>query len=62
MIDHILVSKTLFDKIQFVDIYRGYKEYCGKYNSDHYPVIVDFVLNKIDVYYNLTIMYYNKLV
>ena len=43
MIDHILVSKTLFDKIQFVDIYHGYKEYCGKYNSDHYPVIVDFL-------------------
>ena len=42
MIDHILVSKSLFDKIQFVDIYHGYKEYCGKYNSDHYPVIVDF--------------------
>lgn len=43
MIDHILVTKTLFDKIQFVDIYHGYKEYCGKYNSDHYPVMVDFL-------------------
>ena len=23
-------------------IYHGYKEYCGKMNSDHYPVIVEF--------------------
>ena len=41
MIDHILVSKYLYDKISNVFVYK-YDEYCGTYNSDHYPVIVDF--------------------
>ena len=44
MIDHILVSNHLFDKIERVEFYHQYSEYCGKYNSDHYPIIVDFVL------------------
>jgi exonuclease III len=30
------------DKVKNVMIYQEYAEYCGKYNSDHYPVIVDF--------------------
>lgn len=42
MIDHVLVTPNLFDKITSADIYHGYKEYCGKMNSDHYPVIVEF--------------------
>jgi exonuclease III len=42
MIDHILVSPNLFDKIENVRFYHEYDEYCGKYNSDHYPIIVDF--------------------
>lgn len=42
MIDHILVSDSLLDKVVYTDIYHGYKEYCGKMDSDHYPVIVDF--------------------
>lgn len=42
MIDHILISEGLFSKITKGSIYHGYKEYCGKYNSDHYPVIVEF--------------------
>ena len=42
MIDHILVSPKLQDIIKSVNIYHGYREYCGKYDSDHYPVIVDF--------------------
>lgn len=42
MIDHVLVSESLFDKISNAFIYHGYKEYCGKWNSDHYPVVVDF--------------------
>jgi exonuclease III len=44
MIDHILVSKALIDKITQVFFYHGYEEYCGTYNSDHYPVVVDFIL------------------
>ncbi len=44
MIDHILVSDGIYDKIVDTFIYHGYIEYCGKYNSDHYPVVVDFEL------------------
>lgn len=44
MIDHILVTKNIQDKIDDVFIYHGYDEFCGKYNSDHFPVVVDFKL------------------
>ena len=44
LIDHILTTSNLKNKIQNAFIYHGYKEYCGKWNSDHYPVVVDFVL------------------
>jgi exonuclease III len=43
MIDHILVTPNIDKKIMNAYIYHGYKEYCGKWNSDHYPVVVDFV-------------------
>ena len=42
MIDHILVTDLLKKYIANVFIYHNYAEYCGKYNSDHYPVVVDF--------------------
>jgi len=42
MIDHILVSKYLFDRIVNVFVYQKYSEFCGTYNSDHYPLVVDF--------------------
>jgi exonuclease III len=42
MIDHILTTKYLQDKIKNAFIYQGYKEYCGKMDSDHYPIVVDF--------------------
>ena len=41
MIDHVLMSSKIFNKISQVSIYHGYKEYCDKLNSDHYPVVVD---------------------
>jgi hypothetical protein len=41
MIDHILVSENILNKITNAFIYQGYDEYCGKYNSDHYPVVID---------------------
>jgi exonuclease III len=44
MIDHILVTSKIDDKIINAYIYHGYKEYCGKYDSDHFPVVVDFIL------------------
>jgi exonuclease III len=44
MIDHILVTDSIKKYIFDVFIYHGYDEYCGKYNSDHYPVVVDLQL------------------
>ncbi len=44
MIDHILVTPGLQGKIVNTFIYHGYQEYCGKYDSDHYPLIIDLVL------------------
>jgi exonuclease III len=42
MIDHILVTPGLASKVKGAFVYHGYEEFCGTYNSDHYPVIVDF--------------------
>jgi exonuclease III len=44
MIDHILVSDLIKNNIYSSFIYHGYDEYCGKYDSDHYPVIIDLIL------------------
>lgn len=43
MIDHILVTQKIKNMIVNVSFYHGYSEYCGKYNSDHYPVVVDLI-------------------
>ena len=43
MIDHILVTSKINNKIVNAFIYHGYKEYCGKWNSDHWPVVIDFI-------------------
>jgi exonuclease III len=44
MIDHILVTPQLVTKIAQAFVYHGYPEFCGTYNSDHYPLVVDFIL------------------
>lgn len=44
MIDHILVTKPLKKNIINAFIYHGYQEFCGKYNSDHFPVVIDLLL------------------
>ena len=44
MIDHVLVTDAIRHNILDVFIYHGYDEYCGKYNSDHYPVVIDLTL------------------
>lgn len=44
MIDHILVTDAIKHNIVDVFIYHGYDEFCGKYNSDHFPVVVDLIL------------------
>jgi exonuclease III len=41
LIDHILVTEKIKDKIINTFIYHDYDEYCGKYDSDHYPLIID---------------------
>mmetsp|Transcript_17905 Transcript_17905/g.25182 ORF Transcript_17905/g.25182 Transcript_17905/m.25182 type:complete len:362 (-) Transcript_17905:112-1197(-) len=43
-IDHILLSSGLLDRVDDVSIYRGYEEFCGKIDSDHYPIVVDLKL------------------
>lgn len=43
MIDHVLVTSNIYSKITNAYIYHGYKEYCGKWDSDHWPVVIDFV-------------------
>jgi hypothetical protein len=44
MIDHVLMTPFLFERIAGVSMYHGYAEYEGKYDSDHYPVVVDFLV------------------
>ena len=43
MIDHILVTDNIRHNILDAFIYHGYSEYCGKYDSDHYPVVIDLI-------------------
>jgi exonuclease III len=45
MIDHLLVTNNIRDRLSNVYIYHGYKEYCGKWDSDHYPLIIDLKTN-----------------
>lgn len=44
MIDHVLMTPNLMDKVVDVFMPHPYSEYCGTYNSDHYPIIVDMVV------------------
>ena len=41
MIDHVLVTSGIQKNIADVTFYHKYPAFCGSYNSDHYPVIVD---------------------
>ena len=43
MIDHVLLTPFLFEKIGNAFVYHGYDEFCGKYDSDHYPLVIDFL-------------------
>jgi len=45
MIDHILVTPLLKEKVVGQFIYQDYPEYCGTFNSDHYPVVLDLLLH-----------------
>ena len=41
MIDHVLVTSAIKSNVINAYMYHGYNEYCGKYNSDHFPVVID---------------------
>jgi exonuclease III len=43
LIDHILMSPKIEKIVNNVSLYHEYNEYCGKINSDHYPLIIDLV-------------------
>jgi len=42
-IDHILLTKYLYDHLAKVFMYQGYEQSCSSLVSDHYPVVADFV-------------------
>lgn len=42
-IDHILLTKYLYDSLAKVFMYQGYEQSCASMVSDHYPVVADFV-------------------
>ena len=42
-IDHILLTKYLYDHLAKVFMYQGYEQSCSSLASDHYPVVADFV-------------------
>ena len=44
MIDHVLVTEKIRKNIINTFIYHDYSEFCGKYDSDHYPVVIDLFL------------------
>ena len=41
MIDHVLVTPNIEKLVTSMFILHSYDEYCGKMDSDHYPVIID---------------------
>jgi exonuclease III len=41
-IDHILMTSGLFSKVKNAFVYHEYGASCDNYESDHYPVVVDF--------------------
>lgn len=42
-IDHILLTKYLYDHLAKVFMYQDYEQSCSSLVSDHYPVVADFV-------------------
>lgn len=43
MIDHALMTPGLYDFLDNVFVYHAYDEHCEKMDSDHYPLVLDFV-------------------
>ena len=42
MIDHILVSHGLWNRIEYIEYDHMYKQGCDTYQSDHSPILVRF--------------------
>ena len=42
MLDHMLVTKDLLLRTEYVEFYHKYREGCDTYQSDHYPIVVTF--------------------
>lgn len=43
LIDHILLSENLYEKIDNIYIYHGYYENSNRIDSDHFPIILDLL-------------------
>lgn len=41
MIDYVLTTEWIRAHIINAFVWHGYDEFCGKYNSDHFPLVVD---------------------
>lgn len=41
MIDHVLMTSNLLEIVKNVTIPHPYKQYCGTFDSDHFPMIID---------------------
>ncbi len=41
MIDHVLMTPNLIERVKQVTFPHPYKEFCGTFDSDHYPIVVD---------------------
>jgi exonuclease III len=44
VLDYILVTNKIYSLITNAFYYHGYTEKCGKYDSDHYPLVIDIDL------------------
>lgn len=43
VIDHILMTDLLISKVSNAFMYHEYEQVCGNYQSDHFPIVVDFL-------------------
>lgn len=46
MLDHVLLSRGLYESVAQVSTYHKYATGCGGRVSDHWPLVVDIDLSK----------------
>jgi len=44
MIDHVLMTPNMLEKVVNVFMPHPYTESCYTYNSDHYPIVIDMII------------------